>query len=208
MVQELLKRISETERKEDATIEEIAFSYPVLSLLEEIMLFNDYRISNDKRIKDIIFKCHLRDVFNACDDKSGFRQDMISEGIILLYSLIDEYDLRIPYSSFKKNLTNELINLFKELRQDNNESLDTRMSTYDLSCLENKGKNLTESYDSMDLLQEETEKEELLIVRFDRSNYYLSDKEVEKIKNSVFKDKPKIKKNIYRKKTEPGELEY
>jgi hypothetical protein len=208
MIIELLKRINEVEIKEDISFEEMAFSYPILSLADEIELFKIYKITQEKLFKDIIFKCHLRDVYKTCNDKSGYRQDMISEGIILLYKLIDNYEFTYPYISFKKILTKELRNLFKELREDNNDSLDTRMSTYDLSCLERKGKNLTESSDSMDLLLEETEKEELLSVRFDKSNYYLSDKEVEKIKNSVFKDNPKIKKNIYHKKIKPGELEY
>ena len=208
MVIELLKRINEVEIKEDISFEEMVFSYPILSLADERDLFKTYKMSQEKLFKDIIFKCHLRDVFKACNDKSGYRQDMISEGIILLYKLIDNYEFTYPYISFKKILTKELRNLFKELIEDNNDSLDTRMSTYDLSCLEKKGKNLTESSDSMDLLQEETDKEELLSVCFDRSNYYLSDKEVEKIKNSVFKDNPKIKKNIYHKKIKPGELEY
>ena len=205
MVEELLKRISECESKSDGCVEKIIHSYPVLTLEEERKLFGLYDFTNEKQYKDIIFKCHLRDVYDTCDDESGYRQDLISEGTILLYEYIDHYDFRMPYTTFKDNLVIRLKFLYNELKEINNKSLDTRMSTYDLACLEENGKNLTENTE-----EDGKSPAGLEIVPIDREVYLLDAKEVSKIAYEIFKYKPKIKKKNFtpRHDTKHDDMEY
>lgn len=148
MVEELKKKIEECESKLDSEndnyLEKLVHSYPELNLNDERILFNLYKISNDKTYKDIIFKCHLRDVYDTCKVTNDYRADLISEGTLLLYEFIDNYDYKIPYSSFKKALTTRLVVLFNDMITKNDKSLDTKMSTHELACLEEHGKDFTE----------------------------------------------------------------
>ena len=50
----------------------------------------------------------------------------------------------MPYSSFKKALTTRLVVLFNDMITKNDKSLDTKMSTHELACLEEHGKDFTE----------------------------------------------------------------
>ena len=74
--------------------------------------------------------------------------DLISEGNILLYEYIDSYDTTMPYINFKQVLTTRLTILYKNMADENNSSLDTKMSTHELRSLEEKGKNFTENVGS------------------------------------------------------------
>lgn len=153
-IDDLLKKIDECENNidyenyQEGYYEKLVHGYPVLSLEDERILFSLYKTSNDKTFKDIIFKCHLRDVYDCCTDITGYKMDLISEGNILLYEFIDNYDNSMPYVSFKKALTTRLTVLYKKMADENNSSLDTKMSTHELRSLEEKGKNFTENIES------------------------------------------------------------
>lgn len=152
-IDDLLNKINECEsnvdyeKNQEGYYERLVHSYPVLSMEDEKVLFSIYKTSQDKTFKDIIFKCHLRDVYDCCTDITGYKMDLISEGNILLYEFIDSYDYTMPYISFKKVLTTRLTVLYKKMADENNSSLDTRMSTHELSNLEEKGKNFTENHE-------------------------------------------------------------
>ena len=153
-IDDLLKQINDCESNidyenhQEGYYEKLVHGYPILSLEDERILFNLYKVSHDKTFKDIIFKCHLRDVYDCCTDITGYKMDLISEGNILLYEFIDSYDYTMPYTSFKKALTTRLTILYKKMSDENNSSLDTKMSTHELRSLEEKGKNFTENIDT------------------------------------------------------------
>lgn len=175
MVKEILKKIDDCESKinyesnKEGYLEELVHSYPILSLNEERVLFNLYKTTKDKTYKDIIFKCYLRDVYDTCTVFNDVRADLISEGTILLYEFIDNYDYRIPYNSFRKVLQTRLKLLYEEKINDNNNSLDSKMSIKELINLEKRDKCLTDT----DVIEEpiSEEKEELIIVK----NYSLEE---------------------------------
>jgi hypothetical protein len=153
-IDDLIRRINECEsnidyeKHQDGYYEKLVHSYPVLSMEEERNLFILYKLSKDKTFKDIIFKCHLRDVYDCCTDLTGYKMDLISEGNILLYEFIDNYDSTMPYTNFKQALTTRLTVLYKNMADENNSSLDTKMGTHELRSLEERGKNFTENIES------------------------------------------------------------
>ena len=153
-IDDLIKKIEECESNVDYEnhqveyYEKLVHSYPVLSMEDDRKLFILYKLSKDKTFKDILFKCHLRDVYDCCTDITGYKMDLISEGNILLYEYIDSYDTTMPYINFKQVLTTRLTILYKNMADENNSSLDTKMSTHELRSLEEKGKNFTENVES------------------------------------------------------------
>ena len=150
-IDSLKKEIEDSERKikfkEDAfdNYINIAKSYPNINNEDTNALFLKYIISKDRDIKDIIFKCYLKDVYETCDDKTGYRLDLISEGYTLLYQLIDLYDPRdyknMPFRTYLKVF---LSTLYERLTRINEESLDTEMSIDRLISYESKDIDLTE----------------------------------------------------------------
>lgn len=149
MLEELTKRIEDIEKRiefdpnNENNYRNLIYSYPILNYVDERKLFEFYRTTYNKEIRDIIFKCHLRDVYDSCTDISGYKLDLVSEGNILMLELIDTFDYKMPYITFTQFLKTRLTVLYKKMTDDNNASLDTKMSTYELACLEEKGKNLT-----------------------------------------------------------------
>lgn len=146
-IDELEKNVKYSENMED-NYRELIYSYPVLNKADELSLFKIYNNTKDTLFKDVIFKCHLRDVYDCCTDITGYKLDLVSEGNILMYELIDKYDYTVPYTTFSNFLKTRLTVLYKNMTDENNTSLDTKMSTHELASLEDKGKNLTEEQDT------------------------------------------------------------
>ena len=217
MVEELKKKIEECESKLDSEnnnyLEKLVHSYPELNLNDERILFNLYKISNDKTYKDIIFKCHLRDVYDTCKVTNDYRADLISEGTLLLYEFIDNYDYRIPYNNFRKVLQTRLKLLYEEKINDNNNSLDSKMSIKELINLEKRDKCLTDT----DVIEEPIfeEKEELIIVKnysLEEPKYLLSYEEAKHILYYTLihnkGDNPNKQKKHKIKKYKPSDMDY
>lgn len=133
----------------------LIYSYPILKYGEERSLFKLYRRTNDTTFKDIIFKCHLRDVYDCCTDITGYKLDLVSEGNILMYELIDSFDYNMPYMDFSKYIKSRLTLFYKKMIDDNNNSLDTKMSTHELARLEELGKSFTELHKDNNISKEE-----------------------------------------------------
>ncbi|MBR2712312.1 MAG: hypothetical protein IKE73_01235 [Bacilli bacterium] len=219
MVKEILKKIDDCESKinyesnKEGYLEELVHSYPILSLNEERVLFNLYKTTKDKTYKDIIFKCYLRDVYDTCTVFNDVRADLISEGTILLYEFIDNYDYRIPYNSFRKVLQTRLKLLYEEKINDNNNSLDSKMSIKELINLEKRDKCLTDT----DVIEEpiSEEKEELIIVKnysLEEPKYLLSYEEAKHILYYTLihnkGDIPNKQKKHKIKKYKPSDMDY
>lgn len=208
IIEEIEKRIEfdpNNENKYKVLIE----SYPTLNFVIERELFKQYKSTGDKEIRNIIFRCHLRDVYEACKETSEYKIDSISEGNVLLLQLIDEYDYRMPYSSFRQYLKPRLKLFYKGMFDNNDAFLNTRMSTYDLACLEEAGKNLTESNEVEDEHGELTnEDQEKLIIIPRKEKYLLSRKEGKAIFKEVFKNTLKVKKNVLNKKYRTDDIDY
>ena len=218
MVEDLLKRIEICESKidyenyRDNYLDKLVHSYPILSLDEEKELFKLFSTTKDKTYKDIIFKCHLREVHDTCKDTSGYRSDLISEGIVLLYDFITEYDYEVPYTTFTDQLIARLTILYSKKISENDKSLDTEMSTQELAGLEQNGKCLT-SESEEEKVVEETPKEELIIVinegiEIVPKKETKPEKDITQIYTKLFGEPPKPKKltKRYRPPIDPGEL--
>ena len=212
MIEELKKKIEECESRLDSEdgiyLDNLVHSYPKLNINDERILFGLYKNTKDKNYKDIIFKCHLRDVYETCDDKSDYRPDLISEGTLFLYKYIDCYDYDLSYPSFKENLTARLKLLYWKLTENNNKSLDTKMSTHELKCLEERGKCLTDT-NEVEEPDIKTNKEDLIIVT-KKKNFMIKNNRTIAIFKNIFGDDFEIKpkKLKYRKKYKPSDMEY
>ena len=208
MIKDLLRRIELCESKinyekhKDKYLEKLVYSYPILTLEEERELFKLYKTTKDKIYKDIIFKCHLRDVHDVCTDTSSYRSDLISEGIVLLCEFIDYFDYSMPYDNFTNVLKTRLTVLYNDKSMENNKSLDTEMSLQELAGLEKNGKCLTDTNEVEPVVEEP--KEELEIIN--DKEYLLSKSEGNKIFNKIFK----TKKLIYKpsRRIRPEDREY
>lgn len=125
MVEELLKKIEDCEnnikyeRHKDKYLDKLVHSYPTLTVPEEKELFKLYRSTKDHKYKDIIFKCHLKDVHDTCTDTSSYREDLISEGIVLLCEFIDYFDNNMPYITFREALVTRLFVLYTSKKMEN-----------------------------------------------------------------------------------------
>lgn len=140
----------------EGNYKELIYSYPTLKYGEERSLFKLYNKTKDKIFKDIIFKCHLRDVYDCCTDITGYKLDLVSEGNILMYELIDTFDYTMPYANFNNFIKTRLTVFYKKMIDDNNSSLDTKMSTQELARLEEIGKNFTENHRNNTLPHDES----------------------------------------------------
>ena len=144
MVEELLKKIEECEnsidyeKHRDKYLDKLVHSYPILSLSEEKELFKLYRTNYERKYKDIIFKCYLRYVHDTCKDTSSNRDDLISEGIVLLCEFIDSYDNSMYYITFKEALVTRLYILYTSKMMENEKSKDREISLQELNKLEKK----------------------------------------------------------------------
>lgn len=219
MVEDLLKRIEMCETKilyekhKDNYMDTLVHSYPVLSLEDEKELFKLFRTTHDKKYKDIIFKCHLRDVHDTCKDTTDYRTDLIGEGIVLLCEFIDLYDYTMPYTTFTDQLKVRLTILYNEKSLENNKSLDTAMSTQDLIDLENNGKCLTDTNEIEPVHKKEII-EPLIIVLKEGIEIVPREEsmkpDITAIYKKLFGESPKIKKlkKRYRPPINPDDLGY
>ena len=224
MFEKLKKTIEEIEKRiefdptNEAKYKMLVKSYPELDFVTERELFKQYIETHDKEIRNIIFRCHLNDVYIVCKKESEYKFDTISEGNLLLLQYIDDYaeSLRVMEEcnnkfpiNFRKNLKTRLTMLYRGMFDNNDAFSKTRMSTYDLACLEEHGNNLTE-----DIKQETNEydeltsrdQEKLVIVHDDK--YLMSRKEGKEVFEKVFPDSKKVKLKVLNKKYRCEEIDY
>ena len=185
MIEKLKKTIEEIEKRiefdpnNESKYKMLIESYPELNIVMEIELFKQYNKTHDKEIRNIIFRCHLRDVYAVCKKESEYKFDTISEGNVLLLQYIDDHaeSLRVMEAcnnkfpiNFGKNLKTRLTMLYRGMFDNNDAFSKTRMSTYDLACLEETGKNLTEETEESNEYDELTsrDQEKLVIVHDDK----------------------------------------
>ena len=149
IIKDLSNKIEENERrikfKEDYEeyYRELVLGYPNIDSIEENILFNEYSKSNNKEIRDILFKCHLKEVYNLCFDKTGYRLDLISSGNIVLMMSIDSFNADSTYTNFRQCLKAKLEGFYKRWIRDNEEALNTDMSISKLISLEDKEIDVT-----------------------------------------------------------------
>lgn len=161
---EILKEeISNCESKYSGQYEDLIRNYPVLTNGEEKLLFYLYHKTGDDSYKEVITKCYLRYVFDTCNNKTSYREDLISEGTVLLLDTIDEYDYHTAKTSFKLQLINDLVRLYTKLTNKNEQALNT--TDYELSLRD------YEDYDEEEHeIQESPRKEKLIIEISERTN--------------------------------------
>ena len=111
----------------------IADAYPSLDLGESNSLFLEYIRSKDSNIKDIIFKCYLKEIYKLCEDAGDIKNDLISEGYVLLYQIIDLYDPRdykdVPFICYLRMF---LSTLYERIIRTNEEALEPYEARYKL----------------------------------------------------------------------------
>ena len=232
MVKRLLEQIEKCEseinyeKHRDKYLETLVHSYPTLTVPEEKELFKLYKTTGDRTYKDIIFKCNLKVVHDTCTDTTGLREDLISEGIVLLCEFIDHYDYTMPYMTFTQALKTRLTVLYNSKRIENHKQLNTEMSTQDLEEREEKGECLTETEEIKPIrrkVYKETlvvlineginvvpRKVEALIIEPNPNykNYILNREEGKKIFKDTFRDTPKKLINRPIRKFKPNDMEY
>ena len=216
-IEEIEKRI-EFDPTNEAKYKMLVKSYPELDFVTERELFKQYIETHDKEIRNIIFRCHLNDVYTVCKKESEYKFDTISEGNLSLLQYIDEYALslramkelnsEIPYISFRKNLKTRLTMLYRGMFDNNDAFLKTRMSTYDLACLEETGKNLTEESEESNEYDELTSRDQEKLVIVHNDKYLMSRKEGKEIFKKVFPDSKKVKSKVLNKKYRCEEIDY
>jgi len=165
-LEEIKERIEKCERnckyREDPieNYEKMIYRYPSLNAKNVDTLFRIYKKTGSKDAKDIIFKCHLKDVYEACKDETGAKLDLVSEGNIVLYDLIDTFLDETEYIYFKGYLKIKLKSLFSYLSKKNEQSLDSEISLNKLVVLENKDIDLTECARDFKLIRPKMSDEE------------------------------------------------
>ncbi len=165
---EILKEeISNCESKYSGQYEDLIRNYPVLTNGEEKLLFYLYHKTGDDSYKDVITKCYLRYVFDTCNNKTSYREDLISEGTILLLNSIEKYDYRTAKTSLRIQLINDLARLYTKLTNINEQALNT--SDFECSL-----RDYEEEYDEEEQ-EQEPRKEKLIIEISERTNIIKKD---------------------------------
>lgn len=232
MIKKLLEQIEKCEseidyeKHRDKYLDILVHSYPTLSLSEEKELFELYNKTRDRTYKDIIFKCHLKDVHDTCTDTTGFRDDLISEGIVLLCVFIDHYDYTMTCNTFTEALKSKLSTLYNSKRIENHKQLNTEMSIQELEACEDAGECLT-STNEIKPIKHNTNREKLIIVlkeginvvqRYNESldivpnpvneKYLINRREGKDIFNKAFSNSPKKLINKPFRKIKPSDMDY
>lgn len=191
MFESLIKQICEIEKKiefdikNEANYKRLINSYPVLDYATERKLFESYNKNGDTEIRDVIFKCHMRDVYDCLIKSNKYNEDLISEGNVLLLQTINKFDYTFPYITFKEYLNVRLVVLFNEMGSKEDAFHKTKMNIQDLARLESKGKiNLDNKEEKDDktkndnvinrerLIIVKNKPEPLIIVKKIKNNYY------------------------------------
>lgn len=191
MFEELIKQISEIEKKiefdikNETNYKRLINSYPTLDYVTERKLFESYKKNKDYELRDVIFKCHMRDVYDCLIKRNKYSEDLISEGNVLLLQTINKFDYTFPYITFKEYLNIRLVVLFNELSCKEDAFSKTKMNIQDLARLESKGKinldnneekdNKTKNDNVMNrerLIIVNNKPEPLIIVKKIKNNYY------------------------------------
>lgn len=184
----LVKQINEIEKKiefdstNEKTYKKLIDSYPSLDYVTERNLFKYYKQTNNKDIRDVIFKCHMKDVYECQIKFKKYNEDLISEGNVLLLQLIKRYDYTIPYTSFKDFLRIRLQVFYNEIACNDDAFNKTKMNLHELASLESKGINITKNtIEDNTLIEKEEISEPLIIVK----NYVRPLKIVKKIQINI-----------------------
>ncbi len=224
MVEKLLKQIEKCEREVNYEeqrgnyLNKLVHSYPTLTMPEEKELFKLYKTTGDRTYKDIIFKCNLKVVHDTCTDTTGLREDLISEGIVLLCEFIDHYDYTMPYMTFTQALKTRLTVLYNSKIIDNQKQLNTEMSTHELEEQEEEGKCLTDTNEIEPVAKQKhyilfiVSNEELFIEPKESleivPNPRLSKKDGEEIFGRVFDQHSKLLTNRPIRHSTPTDIDY
>jgi hypothetical protein len=156
--------------------EKMIYRYPSLTDNNVSTLLRVYKKTGSRDAKDIIFKCHLKDVYETCKDETGAKLDLVSEGNIVLYNLIDSFLDETEYVYFKGYLKIKIKSLYSSLSKQNEQSLDSEISLNKLKVLEDKDIDLTECARDSKLIRPRLSNEEarandfLFITMFNRDS--------------------------------------
>lgn len=232
MIERLLEQIEKCEseidyeKHRDKYLDTLVHSYPTLTLSEEKELFQLYDKTRDRTYKDIIFKCNLKVVHDTCTDTTGYRDDLISEGIVLLCEFIEHFDYKMPNTTFTQALKSKLSVLYNSKKIENNKQLNTEMSIEELKQHEEEGKCYTDS-DYIKPIKHNAKRKRLIVVfkegiiivpRYNEEldivpnpvneKYLINRREGKDIFNKVFSKPPKKLINKPFRKIKPGDMDY